>query len=281
LLSEGNKDIGKRNCVSNPTHLTTDISVYQYAKLGDYMGLSLRIDVDNPFGYASFYKKILNKFSLDYNLIPKWSSLGYLDHALKLRNYLEKHSVPATWFFRNITTPGSKELSEFRKSPFDLALHAERTDTRQNFESEVKKWTKNFGITPKGFSKHGCGDQKLSRMHVMEYDADVFVNYGIKLGFEYFSGNETEYDSSFENRNGFIYLPAIFWLDNLDLHPVGTSMDDIINISKSKSIVVLVHPFWWSTQKEVRDRLDYLVKAVEFVPLQKQIEEFREADSTL
>ena len=243
------------------------------------MGLSLRIDVDNPFGYASLYKKILNKISLDFNLIPKWSSLGYLDHAIKLRTYLEKHSVPTTWFFRNITAPSSKELNEFRESPFDLALHAERTDTLENFASEVKKWEKNFGTTPKGFSKHGSGDQKLSRMHVMEYDAEAFVEFGIDLGFEYFSGNGTKYDLGFENRNGFIYVPSIFWLDNLELHPSGTSMDDLINVSESKAVVVLVHPFWWNTQPDVQNRLDYLVKEVQFIPLQQQIEEFRESSS--
>ncbi|TFH04244.1 MAG: hypothetical protein E4H14_15190 [Candidatus Thorarchaeota archaeon] len=240
------------------------------------MGLSLRIDVDNPFGYASLYKKILNRISLDYNLIPKLSSLGFLDHAKKLRNYLDENSVPTTWFFRNITAPSKTLLKEFRKSPFDLALHAERTDTLQNFTSEVQKWKKNFGTTPKGFSKHGSGDLKLSRMHVMEYDAEAFVDYGVELGFEYFSGNGTAYDSKFENRNGFVYIPAIFWLDNLDLHSKGLSLDDIITLSESKQIVVLVHPFWWGTLKEVRDRLDYLVRHTNFVPLQKQIEEFRD-----
>jgi len=245
------------------------------------MGLSLRIDVDNPFGYASLYKKILNRISLDYNLIPKLSSLGYLDHEIKLRNYLQKNSVPTTWFFRNITTPNRKELSAFRKNPFDLALHAERTDTLLNFTLEVQKWKKNFGTTPKGFSKHGSGDQKLSRMHVMEYDSETFVDYGIELGFEYFSGNGTMYDSGFENRNGFVYIPAIFWLDNLNLHPTFTSMDEIITLSESKAIIVLVHPIWWSIQSDVRERLEYLVKETEFVPLQKQIQEFRDDGTRL
>jgi hypothetical protein len=273
------KILGIQPCVSIANHLTTDISVYQWVLLGDDMGLSLRIDVDNPFGYASLYKKILNKISLDFNLIPKLSSLGYLDHSIKLRTYLENHSVPTTWFFRNITAPSSKELNKFRKSPFELALHAERTDTLENFASEVKKWEMNFRTTPKGFSKHGSGDQKLSRMHVMEYDAEAFIEYGIELGFEYFVGNGTEYDSAFENRNGFIHIPAIFWLDNLDLHPAGTSMDDLITVSESRAVVVLVHPFWWSTQNEVQDRLDYLVKEAKFVPLQNQIKEFRETGS--
>jgi len=239
------------------------------------MGLSLRIDVDNPFGYATLYKKILNRISLDYNLVPKLSTLGFLDHAKKLRDYLDENSVATTWFFRNITAPSKTLLREFRKNPFDLALHAERTNTLENFASEVQKWEQSFGTTPRGFSKHGSGDLKLSRMHDMEYDANKFIDYGVELGFEYFSGNGTEYDSSFKNLKGLVYIPSIFWLDNLDLHPKKLSLDDVITSAESKEILVLVHPYWWSTLKEVRDRLDYLVQQTEFISLQKQVDEFR------
>ncbi|MFW9975145.1 MAG: hypothetical protein ACFFDQ_07775, partial [Candidatus Thorarchaeota archaeon] len=69
------------------------------------MGLALRIDVDNPFGYATFFKKVLNRVSLDYDIIPRWKSLGYLEHAKQLWDYLEHKRVPTTWFFRNITAP--------------------------------------------------------------------------------------------------------------------------------------------------------------------------------
>ena len=251
--------------------------MYQSEARGDVMGLSLRIDIDNPFGYATLFKKILNRISLDYNLVPHWSTLGYLDNAMKLRDYLEANSVPATWYFRNITAPSGKDLSRFSRSPFDLALHAERTDTLLNFTKEVDQWKKAFGKQPTGFSKHGSGDLKLSRRHVMEYDDDAFVDLGVRLGFEHFSGNGTNYELRFEMREGLVFMPSVFWLDNIALHPKDTTLDSVLEFSRNNSVIVLVHPIHWAIQPEVRSRLQYVIEHADLQPITAQVREFRES----
>lgn len=260
--------------------LTTDISVYQCENHGEDMGLSLRIDIDNPFGYATFFRKVLNKVSLDFNLIPRWSSLGYLDNAKALRDYLAGNGVPATWFFRNETTPGRRDISTFSRAPFDLALHAERTDTFENFAAEVRKWTRAMGARPTGFSKHGSGDRKLSRKHVMEYDAEAFIGFGNRAGFEYFSGNGTEYNQGFQNRGGLVYIPSVFWLDNPTLHTPGTTLDSVVEFSRENAVVVLVHPIWWGTQLEVRAQLESLIRKTELQGMREQVRHFRETSAS-
>jgi hypothetical protein len=245
------------------------------------MGLSLRIDVDNPFGYATLFRKILNKLSLDYNIVPHWSFLGYLDNAERLAGYLHDNSVPATWYFRNITTPKKGSLGKFQRNIFNLELHAERTDTLQNFTNEVEQWSRAFGGRPRGFTKHGSGDLKLSRKHVMEYDDSTFIEFGVNLGFEYFLGNSMNIRQPFEMRDGLVFIPNVFWLDNMDLYPSGKVLEDALDYSRNNPLVVLVHPFRWAMQPEVQERLEWLIKQVEFEPIISQVNAFKAGEKRL
>jgi peptidoglycan/xylan/chitin deacetylase (PgdA/CDA1 family) len=241
------------------------------------MGMSLRIDVDNPFGYQNMYRKILNRISLDYNLIPHWSRLGFLDNAKRLRDYLQENAVSATWFFRNITAPKKEDIDGFTMGSFDIALHAERTDTLEHFSEEVNRWTNSFGFKPRGFSKHGSGDQKLSRQHVMEYNDENFLNLGANIGLEYFCGNGTDYRQTFRIREGLVFVPAVLWLDNLALHGSETVLEEAIDFSKDNPLIVLLHPIRWAMQTEVRELLEHLIRQVDFKPLISQINAFKES----
>ncbi len=124
------------------------------------MTISLRIDVDNPFGYATLWKKSLNKLSLDYDLVPRSERLGYLEPARALKAYLDEEGIAATWFFRNVTAPQGKLLREFKTAKYELAFHAERSDSFEAFHAELMEWRRRIGITPVGFSKHGSGEVK-------------------------------------------------------------------------------------------------------------------------
>jgi hypothetical protein len=236
--------------------------------------VSLRIDVDNPFGYTNLFKKALNRISLDYDIVPRWNGIGYLQHARQMLYYLNKKGVPATWFFRNITAPSSKLLGEFKRSEYELAFHSERTRTHADFRQELREWEARFAMKPDGFSKHGSGDLKLSRKHDREYDAEKFIEYATKERLKYFSGNGTNFRMSFENRDGLLYIPALFWLDNPTLHEPSVSMGEVVEYSKNNPLIVLVHPIRWIMQEDVRKRFEFLLENSSIEPLRKQVKDF-------
>jgi hypothetical protein len=241
---------------------------------GFEMTISLRIDVDNPFGYATLWKKTLNKMSLDYDLVPRSERLGYLRPAREMREYLDQKDVSATWFFRNITAPRGKTLRELSAGRHELALHAERSETFEAFHNELKEWAARFGIKPAGFSKHGSGEMKLSRKHDKDYSPERLIEYGKKMRLRYFSGNGTQFDSWFENRDGFVYIPGAYWLDNPSLHSPEVTVDSVVKQSHDMHIVALIHPIWWVAKASVREDLESLLNQTTPTTLKEQIDLF-------
>ena len=237
------------------------------------MGLSLRIDVDNPFGYATTFKKILNRISLDYDLIPKWKKLGYLEPALKLCQYLEDREIPTTWFFRNETAPNAKDMDKFRTNLNSIALHAESTDSFSNFAKEVTQWSGKFGIRPKGFSKHGSGDMKLSRKHVMEYEPEKFIEFAKRAKMDFFIGNGTDLSLKIENHSGVIYIPSVYWIDRPEYHGTDFTIKQLVEYSKVNHIVAILHPDWWFTKPEVRKNFEKIICSTTFSPLSEIMHE--------
>lgn len=224
------------------------------------MGLSLRIDVDNPFGYATFFKKVLNRFSLDYNIVPRWRRLGYLEHAMKLQEYLDTMGVSATWFFRNETAPPEHLLNIFTSGKNNIALHAQRTNTLEDFSQEILEWKGRFKQYPSGFSKHGSGDLKLARMHDMEYNPEKLLQFAQEKKMTFFIGNGIEYKESIQIREEVVYIPSIVWLDNLELMERGFSLDKVFEYSRDNPVILLIHPYWWNTQESVRNILDQVIQ---------------------
>ena len=73
------------------------------------MPIILRIDVDNPYGWYSLRKKVLNYLSLNLRRLPiDYDILGYLKMAKSLFRTLIKAQIPATWFFLVQTKPLKK-----------------------------------------------------------------------------------------------------------------------------------------------------------------------------
>lgn len=58
------------------------------------MSLVLRIDVDNPYGRATFKEKVLSKVSEAFWL-PKFFPFGYLNHLNKFLAYLSEENIKA------------------------------------------------------------------------------------------------------------------------------------------------------------------------------------------
>lgn len=237
--------------------------------LGDFLGLALRVDVDNPFGYANKIKRLLNRMSINFGVIPRFEQLGYLDHARALNMYLHDNGVPVTWFFRNVTTPSRGSLRSFRSNKSCINIHAERTDSYENFAREVKEWEQRCRIRATGFTKHGSGTLKLSRKHAVEYNPKVFIEHGKNLRLKYFVGNGHDLSQSYKIQDGFAFAPSVYWMDRTSLHPSDYTIDNLISESKQRSIIVLLHPVWWALKPEVHKRFEYLVNHATFEPLEE------------
>ncbi|MHA1864083.1 MAG: hypothetical protein ACTSWA_09980 [Candidatus Thorarchaeota archaeon] len=232
------------------------------------MTLALRIDIDNPFGYSSRFRRQLNRLSINYNLIPRLSQLGYLDNAKNLSIWLSKHDIPATWFFRTATYPTKSLMPYFTRGGNKINLHAERTNSLEYFTKEVKHWEHLCMIKATGFSKHGSGVLKLSRMHHASYDPIRLMQYGKSMGFEYFVGNGMDYNEPFVKEDGFIYIPAVFWLDRIEQYGSSEVLKQLVEDSVETPVIVLMHPVWWILRPELRKNLDWLVENAEFTTIE-------------
>ncbi len=232
------------------------------------MVLAIRIDIDNPFGYSSRFRRQLNRLSINYNAIPRLTQLGYLDDAKNLSLWLSKHGIPATWFFRTTTYPTKSLIPFFIGGGNHINLHAERTNSQEDFTKEVRNWEKLCGTKVTGFSKHGSGLLKLSRMHDPGYDPTSLIQYGKNLGFKYFIGNGIDYKESFVKEDEFIFIPSVFWLDRIEQYGTSGVLEQLVEASAKQPIVILLHPVWWTQQPELRKNLSWLSKNAEFTTIQ-------------
>lgn len=76
------------------------------------MSVILRIDVDNPYGWQTLGKKILNYLRLNW-WFPAVKKFGYLKFLGELLGDLEARKIPAAFFFTRFTTP--KNLEPYKK----------------------------------------------------------------------------------------------------------------------------------------------------------------------
>jgi hypothetical protein len=228
------------------------------------MVIAIRIDIDNPFGMATRFRRLLNRISINYGVVPKLTQLGYLNNSIKLLSRLASSDICGTWFFRTVSAPTRGLLHNFIDFNQDLGLHAEQTGSLESFSKEVRTWEKKCGRRPTGFTKHGSGELKLSRRHDSTYAPARLLEYGRKTGFTYFLGNNHQYQDAISEHDGIIYAPSVFWLDRTTLYGESFSLDSIIETSFSIPLIVLIHPVWYAQRKEVSDGLERLLDKCEF-----------------
>ncbi len=224
----------------------------------------LRIDVDNPYGWFSFHKKVLNYFSLNFKRLPiRHNFLGYLDQAKYLFKVLEKAQIPATWFFRVQTKPSREFQQKLIKAKHEIAYHAERTSSLRDFQTDLQILSKNLPTPILGFSKHGSGKIKLSKYHTVEYNLDFLIKLGQDVGFKYFSGNDEIPTAQPIQKDKFLVFPGAFWLDEYYRDISKYNMNWLIkNALKGKTFVVLTHPHKWAFSNKERDDFQTLMESI-------------------
>ena len=229
------------------------------------MPVILRIDVDNPYGWHSFPRKVLNYFSINYRRLPiRYGILGYLDKAKLLFQELIDVQVPATWFFLPQTRPPKQFINSLLKNKHEIAYHAERTSSLRDFNSDLELLSKRLPSQILGFSKHGSGELKLSKYHTAEYELETMLEIGQEAGMRYFSGNNENPTSQAIQKNQILVFPGAFWINENYREVKKYSINWLIeNASTGKSYVVLTHPNAWAFSNKEREDLRKIVELVD------------------
>jgi len=117
----------------------------------------LRHDVDNPFVYRkSLFNKLMNRFYLSNSKIPRNENLpGYLAALREILELEDKFNARGTFFFRTVTSPSFDLIQQMRKKGHEIAYHADRIETFQEFHTDLKKLQQKTKCEMIGFTKHG------------------------------------------------------------------------------------------------------------------------------
>ncbi len=224
------------------------------------MGLILRVDVDKPYGNATFFRRIVSKIIEEFIPIPFIGTYSYLSHLKDFLIFCNNEDVKAFVYHRNCTRPDEETIELLIKGGHKLGLHAENTVTFETFEKEILLMRKKVkGISVDSFSKHGSGVLKLGKYHYPPYEPDKYLNWSVKADVNYFSGNgiaTNEFD--LESING--YFPSAFWIERDYRDKQFSDINTVIQISKTKDIIILIHPCNYQSTKEVRDDFKLLIQ---------------------
>lgn len=224
------------------------------------MGLILRVDVDKPYGNSTFFRKIISKIIEDFIPIPFIGTYTYLSHLKDFLFFCNKEGIKAFVYHRNCTRPDNSTVELLKLGGHKLGLHAENTKTFESFENELIRMRKKVkGITVDSFSKHGSGVLKLGKNHYPPYEPEKYINWAIKAKVNYFSGNGIATNAfDLESINGF--YPGAFWIERDYRDKNFSDIKTVIEISKSKDVIILIHPCNYQSTLAVRDDFELLVR---------------------
>jgi len=220
------------------------------------IGVILRIDVDNTYGWSSFGKKALNYLSLNY-WFPPIKKLGYLKFLDALLKDLETRGIPATFFFTKFTTPKNLEL--YKK--YEVGPHVVLAKNYYQFINELNQISKKLDRKFRGFTKHGSGELKLSRRHSPEYTPRKYVEWAQKAKLKYFLGNGENPEQKPYRINNVLVYPSAFWL-NEAYRAKKYNIDWLAEESGKRDIVVLFHPYRWTTSPQVRKDYEKMMEKI-------------------
>lgn len=210
------------------------------------MGVILRIDVDSPYGWQSFGKKVFN-YLRHYYWFPAIKKLGYLESLDKLVNDLEKRNVPAIFFFTVLTIP--KNMEPY--GTYEVGPHIVSARNYKQFIDELNQISKKLQRKPRGFTKHGSGKLKLSRRHAPEYTPEKYIEWAQKAKLKYFLGNGENPEEKPYKVNDVLVYPSAFWL-NEAYRAKRYDINWLAKESNKRDIIVLFHPYEWATNPQVR-----------------------------
>jgi len=221
------------------------------------MGVILRIDVDNPYGWQRFGGKAKNYLRLNWGF-PALKKLGYLNSLDKLLNDLEARNISATFFFTKFTTP--RNMAKYTK--YFVGAHLISTRNYAEFQKELDQISKKLHRKIYGFTKHGSGKLKLCRTHAPRYEPNKYIDWAQKANLQYFLGNgENPEEKPFYIGNVLVYLSA-FWIHS-NYRAQKYTIDWLAEESKDRDIIVLLHPYNWLTNNQIREDYEKMMDKID------------------
>jgi|GEM_PF-2756660 len=235
------------------------------------MPILLRVDVDNAFIPAS-HSRLVRKLYLVLNYlnenywVPKLKFIGYNKYVDVFINDLISLGVRASIFFKYTTVPVDRRIIDLLlRNDFDIGFHLLSAKTFGEFLKEKKAIERSIGKRVLGFTKHGDGQRKWTRKHAWRYEPSKYVEWGIRAGLVYFSGNEHRVYTKIEKKNNFYYLPHVFYIEPW-ARKLKTSIQEIIDYANSGyPVVALIHPWNYLLNSSARNDFNKIIDKADVI----------------
>jgi hypothetical protein len=223
------------------------------------MAIILRADVDKPYGKHNFLRKVCSKIKEDFlpNVPLHW---GYLSHLKEMLVFCNEQKISGTFYHRLCTIPDAETLELLKEGNHEFGLHLENSKSSETFAEEWSGFLMHPGCkVAKSFSKHGSGVHKLGKYHYPIYEPEKYLEWAGKQGYLYPSGNGIAEKGTdlFSNMNG--WFPNLFWLESDYRSPSFSTINELIEVAKENTVVVLIHPCNFKAEEKTRNEFYKMV----------------------
>ncbi len=206
------------------------------------MALIVRIDVDRPYGRRPLARHLLSRISSDFYL-PRIAGFGYLTELGTMLSWLNDAKARAYVFFRRCTLPSASILKLLDAGRHEIGLHLENSRSLKTFLEEKQIIEDSAGRKIMSVSKHGSGGAKYGFHHHAPYEPEKYAEWAQEASMRLFLGNlEDPTLEATRPANGFLVFPSAFWLEPAWRDTKRFSVDWLLERSRSRDIVLLVHP---------------------------------------
>lgn len=207
------------------------------------MPFILRVDVDKPYGRASFSQKIKSKIAENY-FSYRINSLGYLKANQNFLEYCNLNKISGIFYFRNCTQPNEINRKLINLGGHKIGFHAENTRTLETFSKELQLFENSLSDSKvHSFSKHGSGNIKIGKHHYAPYEPEKYKEWSNKLGVSFPFGNEiADSEEDFPLDLSFDFIAKMFWIHEDYRTEKLNTIDQIIEIAKEKVVPIIIHP---------------------------------------
>lgn len=222
------------------------------------MSLILRVDVDKPYGRATFLEKCLSKFRENF-WFPALPIIGYLKHLYAFLHFLKEEGICAHIYFRKCTLPLLFQMESFCLYRHAIGVHIEDSRNYNSFKKEIDEISYYFYPIPiSSFTKHGSGNIKLGKNHFAPYEPDKYLEWAKASGIPFLFGNAISYYKNNDDFRQSNYYPGAFWIDRLT-DSNRYQIDEVLKISKRRNVVIIIHPENFIANSNVKKDMRHLV----------------------
>jgi hypothetical protein len=156
---------------------------------------------------------------------------------------LKDYEAKSYIFFRQCTLPSESILHLINDGAHKIGLHLENSRSFDTFLAEKERLENHIKMPVLTFSKHGSGHSKYGFHHYAPYEPDKYLEWGYRCGMKIFFGNlEDPSIVPSLDHNNLSYFPAAFWLEPSWRNTKIFTIEWLIEQSKQRDIVLLLHP---------------------------------------